>query len=101
MANDLCTKAAIENSARSRAAGIGRWISLLDSLLDARRFGTWLPIFSHEQRQGRIHRYAGFATRPAIAQQLGPAALAGATPHAIRGVDVGKGPNQIWRTDPA
>ena len=43
---------------------------------------------SHEQRQGRIQRYAGLAIRTAIAQQLGAAALAGAGPHASPWVDL-------------
>jgi hypothetical protein len=43
---------------------------------------------SHEQRQGRIQRYAGLAIRTAIAQQLGAAALAGATPHTSPWMDL-------------
>lgn len=45
---------------------------------------------SHEQRQGRIQRYAGLAIRTAIAQQLGPTTLAGALPHASPWVSLAK-----------
>jgi hypothetical protein len=45
---------------------------------------------SHEQRQGRIQRYAGLAVRAAIAQQLGTALLAGGAPHGSPWVDLAK-----------
>lgn len=45
---------------------------------------------SHEQRQGRIQRYAGVAVRAALAQQLGTAVLSGAGPYASPWVDLAK-----------
>jgi hypothetical protein len=45
---------------------------------------------SHEQRQGRIQRYAGLAIRGAIAQQLGAKVLAGIAPHVSPWADLAK-----------